>query len=1089
MAQLATGIVGAAIGFAIGGPAGAQWGWLAGVMIGGVLFPQSNNQTVEGPRLEDRTVQISTYGIAISRIYGTIRVTGNVIWATDLKETRHENTTSAGGKGPSGGQSVTQITYTYSSSFAVSLCEGEITGIRRIWADGKLIYDVSDTNTNATRNFDGGYVEYKGTETQMPDPTIIAHMGTAPAYRGQAYVVFTDLQLASFGNRIPNLSFEISNGAQSSGTRFVVDEQPYSWSYQTMAIDANSGRIWSNSGDNITVTDPFSKQIVAVHNHDVGDIPVNGFVGMCYMSTRNQIWVLWETITNPTEVWVYDCGSMQRVNRIVCNGLNAFRDAIYENPERDCAVIAGTFHPFYSWQAYEVDESGLIGPPGDPTVVFDFTWGTKILSAPSLGKFLCFQFDGTVTCRSMSNYAVVWKRRFEGDLYGSAFYSSKQKYAIDQTRNRCVIMSEDNTLWLIDMSNGSTITTRSSWDGIPQAVYYCAETDLIYVTEYQIVPSHRIWWLSPNDLSTVDYITYTGDYDGTIVYFHENPVFFDRLYFQDSYGNIGYWPTRKFVSQGTYPLAQALLDESALVGVPASLVDVSEINDEILGYAISRAVPVRSVIEQLMVVYRFDAVDSSGKMKFVPRENAPVIALDSDYLAAHEMGSDTPELMPVARRDETELPMVVITKYLDRDVDYEVGAQAAARMTGYSLNEFTYDLPMVLTATQAKKVAEIGLYSAWATRTSSEVKTTIRYQKVEPTDLVTVEGNTMRVLGKELTGNRVTLRGEWENNVVYSQEATVPVTDFVPQTIPYLTGTQIQFLDIVMLRDMDANSGFYMAANGYGEGWPGCVIFKSTDGGVSWTEMTTITEPSPIGILLDPLPIANDATLHYNTAVRVAVSNADLVSITESALLNGGNVMVIGDEVIQYRVASEVSTGIYLLTGILRGRRGSPIVAHAVGERVVGVSATATLRVPMDSGEVGLSRRYRAVTIGRPLSTGIDYSFTNTANGLECLSPVHVGKGIDAAGNIQIDWVRRTRLGGAWSDYSDVPLAEETESYAVKVYNLGVLVRTLTSSTQTVDYSAADQTTDFGSPQTSLVIELYQISATNGAGFIFSGTI
>ena len=47
------------------------------------------------------------------------------------------------------------------------------------------------------------------TRTQTPDPLIVAKEGDAPAYRGLAYVVFERLPLANFGNRIPQLSFEV----------------------------------------------------------------------------------------------------------------------------------------------------------------------------------------------------------------------------------------------------------------------------------------------------------------------------------------------------------------------------------------------------------------------------------------------------------------------------------------------------------------------------------------------------------------------------------------------------------------------------------------------------------------------------------------------------------------------------------------------------------------------------------------------------------------------------------------------------------------------------------------------------------------
>jgi hypothetical protein len=52
---------------------------------------------------------------------------------------------------------------------------------------------------------------YLGNETQAPDPLIQAVEGIArtPAYRGLAYVMMERLSITPFGNRLPNLTFEI----------------------------------------------------------------------------------------------------------------------------------------------------------------------------------------------------------------------------------------------------------------------------------------------------------------------------------------------------------------------------------------------------------------------------------------------------------------------------------------------------------------------------------------------------------------------------------------------------------------------------------------------------------------------------------------------------------------------------------------------------------------------------------------------------------------------------------------------------------------------------------------------------------------
>jgi len=205
MASILLASAGSALGGAIGGSLfgvsaaaiGGAVGQIAGSMVDSwIVSSLAPAQKIEGQRLQNLTVTTSTEGAIIPRVYGRMRLGGNIIWATDFTET--VNTTSQGGKG--GGPKVTTTSYLYTASFAVALAEGQIAGIGRVWADGKPL-DL----TGATWRI------YKGDETQVPDPFIEAKMGAgnAPAYRGTAYVMFEALDLTPFGNRLPQLSFEV----------------------------------------------------------------------------------------------------------------------------------------------------------------------------------------------------------------------------------------------------------------------------------------------------------------------------------------------------------------------------------------------------------------------------------------------------------------------------------------------------------------------------------------------------------------------------------------------------------------------------------------------------------------------------------------------------------------------------------------------------------------------------------------------------------------------------------------------------------------------------------------------------------------
>lgn len=195
MATLVLGTVGRIFG----GPLGGIIGSVVGGVVDRGLFGGGGGGSRQVGRIGNLAVQSAAYGEPIPFIAGRMRVAGNLLWTAGIAETA---TRSGGGKrsGPA------TTTYSYSSSFAVGLAGRVIADVGRIWADGKLIRDAGgDFITPAIMRL------HRGSEGQAVDPLIGAAegIGGAPAYRGIAYVVFEDLPLAEYGNRIPNLTFEI----------------------------------------------------------------------------------------------------------------------------------------------------------------------------------------------------------------------------------------------------------------------------------------------------------------------------------------------------------------------------------------------------------------------------------------------------------------------------------------------------------------------------------------------------------------------------------------------------------------------------------------------------------------------------------------------------------------------------------------------------------------------------------------------------------------------------------------------------------------------------------------------------------------
>ena len=197
------GAVGASFGGAVLGMSGAVVGRAVGATLGRVIDQRlmgAGSQVVETGRVDRLRLTGAAEGAPIPRVWGRVRLGGQVIWATRFAESSQQR--RVGGKG---GPKVREFSYTV--SLAIALCEGEIVGVGRIWADGaELVRDRLDLRV------------YRGDEAQAPDPKIVAVEGAghAPAYRGIAYVVIEDLDLGLFGNRVPQFSFEVFRSAEGA---------------------------------------------------------------------------------------------------------------------------------------------------------------------------------------------------------------------------------------------------------------------------------------------------------------------------------------------------------------------------------------------------------------------------------------------------------------------------------------------------------------------------------------------------------------------------------------------------------------------------------------------------------------------------------------------------------------------------------------------------------------------------------------------------------------------------------------------------------------------------------------------------------
>ena len=142
------------------------------------------------------------------------------------------------------------------------------------------------------------------------------------------------------------------------------------------------------------------------------------------------------------------------------------------------------------------------------------------------------------------------------------------------------------------------------------------------------------------------------------------------------------------------------------------------------------------------------------------------------------------------------------------------------------------------------------------------------------------------------------------------------------------------------------------------------------------------------------------------------------------------------------------------------------------------------------SSSIGVPATYRGVTSGASIDSATDVAFTYQGVNLECLSPVAAKGSRDGSGNFSGSFTRRSRLSSSWwTNGVQAPVGESSESYEIDVMSGATVKRTLTASSPSFSYSAADQAADFGSAQPSITFRIYQLSASVGRGYPLEVTL
>lgn len=396
------------------------------------------------------------------------------------------------------------------------------------------------------------------------------------------------------------------------------------------------------------------------------------------------------------------------------------------------------------------------------------------------------------------------------------------------------------------------------------------------------------------------------------------------------------------------------------------------------------------------------------------------------------------------------------------------------------------EIAAVMTADEASQAVTALHHLYWMERYDVSFVLPPAYAQIEPGDVITITASyatfDLRLTSTNtLPDGRIECRAKYNNAALYVQTAAGEEGQSVGATLKLAGNSVYQLLDIPLLRDDDNTAGFPAAMTGYMTGWPGGTLYRSDDNGATWADLRSFSPGQIMGYATNTLAAHGGTVLDKTGALSVWLHSGALSSVTELQMFNGQNWFAYGIdgrwEIIAAQNAVLQANGSYILTGFLRGQRGTEWATglHAANDRLVKLSTATLAFISVNSSTIGSPRTYRGITSGKTLDSDASQIFIYKGVNLEPLSPVHLtGNRHPTTNDWTITWIRRSRY-DQWRDLVEIPLGETAESYDVEIYGDGTysaVKRTIQTANQNATYTDAQRVADFGSFSTALLLHM-----------------
>lgn len=1051
--------IGAAVGFVVGAFFGMpQLGAAIGGLIGGWISPTQ----VEGPHIGDSASQSSQEGQPIPWVIGTCGwIEGNIVDKSEVREV--EKTDDGKGSG-------TEVTtYEAHQDYCIMICESS--QVREslmldtpliVQVDGKIVFDMRPESNFAADNakFLQNHTFYDGNDAQLPDPTMEAlpHNGVdnTPYYRNVYTMVARDINLSQYGERIPVYKFVMvgkGNTDTTSTTELVVSSYARFQNAHWPLADPQSlyryKLTWvgpSGVGYNSPTFDTIAEcQAWFVSNAGLAFPP--NYIGYSANTTGNAgafntgedgsgHRVTFDEVVE--QIDVTDITSLVLLYQFVLPGV--FLDIA---PDDGCFMVGE-------------DWTGV----WNGSVMKQTTDTTNLLVFSNCG-------DGTFT----AGYYPVCIQAFP----------KRAPLAEAPMGDPCIlgvpVKLPDAPGWTIDCAGNiqpePTVTAQVGSFRVLQVEAFTTVDNVQFYTRRAAGPvtttavsPDPAFWEPAYDESVLAGLSPPGWTFGV-----EYPVVTASGIYQLSYDTTE-------LEQETEELADVITRICKRGGLTADDIDVSEMDQQVMGYMITQNYIGTDCIRPLMTAFLSYASEYDAKIRFHKHgEDIDLVVDPQDIIQGTEKSDED------TRQQEVEFPKTYSITAIDPTQNYTARPQVDRRTSSdvRAIGHLQTQVPVVLPPDYQRQLANIGMKVNWA-RAMGTREFTVPYAGYD-VYLKMVAGKPFGMDSKrriaaelELEDGAIRFKGLYDRQSAYTSD--ISATPAPPPTPPpsNIGGVTVAaFLNLPVLRDQDDRTGIYVAVAGLLDSWPGAVLQISYDDEASWqTAIASMTQASTMGYLTESLPLAPRVGDDVTNVLSVALNSGELNTITRLQYLNEGNPFaIISDgltgecEVGQFEIADEIAERLYELTVLGRGGLNTEPAAHAPGARFVFLDAVYFLELPVAS--IGQTIKLRPVTFGTtPESNAVYTLLFDPAVSQTEWSPVYLTGAYGSGSSFQLSVTPRHRLGN-----DSNPIA----SINFTGYRWTATDGTVTRTADTVDPAYTfDLATIPGSPRTFSVSQLNRIT-------------